>query len=64
MKELIARYKKAVAAFLASAVAAAGSLLSLGVLSEAQSQGLAVAIAALTPLLVAFGVAVAPPNEG
>ncbi len=58
----LAKYKKAIAAFLAAAVAAAGTLLSLGILGEAQSHGLAVALAFVTPLLAAFGVAVAPRN--
>lgn len=58
----IARYKKAIAAFLASAVAAGGTLLSLGILGDAQSHGLAVVLAFLTPLLAAAGVAAGPAN--
>jgi hypothetical protein len=62
MASKLADYKKAIAAFLAAGVAAAGTLLSLGILGEAQSHGLTVALAFLTPLLAAFGVAVAPAN--
>ncbi len=58
----LAEYKKAIAAFLAAAVAAGGTLLSLGILGDAQSHGLAVALAFLTPILAALGVAVAPAN--
>lgn len=58
----LAEYKKAIAAFLASAIAAGGTLLSLGILGDAQSKGLAIALAALTPILTALGVAVAPRN--
>lgn len=63
MKATILKYKKAIAAFASSGIAAAGTLLSLGVLGDAQSHGLAVALAFLTPLLAAFGVAVSPANE-
>jgi hypothetical protein len=60
--QTFAKFKKSIAAFLAAAVAAAGTLLSLGILGDAQSHGLTVAIAFLTPILVALGVAVAPKN--
>jgi hypothetical protein len=55
-------HKKALAGFISGCIAAAGSLLSLGILGEAQSHGLTVAIAFLTPLLIALGVGVGPAN--
>ena len=58
----LANYKKSIAAFLTAAVTSIGALLSLGILGDAQSHGLTVALVLATPFLTWLGVVVAPPN--
>ena len=57
-----AKYRKAIAGFLAPIVTLAGALLALGVLPDPWSHDLAVVLAVLTPIAGFFGVAVAPAN--